>query len=68
MSDIGSVTSYASRGMRLWTARTAPHGPEHECLTCGDTRAYFGDEPIVPNPYRVMVVPAEKREDGQYGG
>jgi hypothetical protein len=68
VSDIGSVHNYATVGMRLWAARKAPHGPEHDCLTCADTREYFGDEPLERNPYRVMIVPTETREEEQHGG
>ena len=61
-SDIGSVTSYASVGLRLWSAHTKPHGALCPCLICADTRAYF-DLSLEPNINRVMVAPNNTREE-----
>ena len=39
MSDIGSVHSYATEGLRLWRERVLPHGWKCPCLYCADARA-----------------------------
>lgn len=63
MSDIGSVHNYATVGLRLWADKRNDHNQRCPCCVCADTRAYLGIPALVPNPYRVMVVPAEKREE-----
>jgi hypothetical protein len=60
VSDTGSVTSYASVGLRLWGQFNTSHGHRCPCLICADTRAYLLKPALVPNPYRVMVVPDDE--------
>ena len=45
-SDIGSVSSYAAVGLRLWAAPLNGHGRYHDCCICADTRVYFGFPPL----------------------
>lgn len=58
MSDMGSVTSYATQGLRLWADPRSPHGDECPCLICADVRAYLGAPPLIGTP-----APAAQREE-----
>lgn len=55
MSDIGSVTSYATDGLRLWAAPLNRHGRLCPCLICGDTRKYLGLPALVPDPVSIPL-------------
>ena len=57
MSDIGSVFTYASHGLRLWDLHKAPHGRICPCLICADTRKYLGLPPLVPT-----LAPARRQD------
>jgi hypothetical protein len=59
MSDMGTVTSYASEGLRLWAAGKYPHSPTScGCLYCSDARAFLGRPPLV-----VAVLRTAQREE-----
>lgn len=58
MSDIGSVHSYASAGLRLWSQFNTTHGHKCGCLICADTRAYLGKPPLIGSQE-----PAAQREE-----
>ena len=65
MSDIVSVQSYASIGLRLWAEGKYPHGLVCPCLICADTRAYTGWPVLSPDRAALFGVTLVQSFDGE---